>query len=337
MIHLYWFVFISILQSSFELRAATPTTATTSTASKSTTTTLTVSTCTASTSTATTSTSTLATMSTLKPKQKKLERFLDNVKPVENEKLNTLAANFFFGCNIPFQVADSIHFKNFVKALRPAYNPPHRHQLAGKLLDQTYDKMEKRNLEMINQMDKKVTLLVDGWQNSAANRHCVVTMLSTSDDKKIFLESYNFSSIRETGQNLHEAVQKSIVLAKERYDADVYAILTDNAYNMQNMVATAQSTADLLYSTCNSHSANLLAGDVLKTSEYSKNMDKVMAVQKEYKKTSLEDRLLKMGGHKPKLSCPTRWTSQRNAVDSFLKNLTAMKTVTGKQLFYLIS
>lgn len=53
-----------------------------------------------------------------------------------------------------------------------------------------------------------------------------------------------------------------------------------------------------------------------------------MTVQKEFKKTSLEDRLLKAGGHKPALSCATRWTSQRNAAESFVKNLSAMKTVT---------
>lgn len=278
----------------------------------------------------TTQTTSTSKTPTTTPKQKKIGQFFDNVKPAETEKLHKLAAEFFFGCNIPFNVADSIYFKNFVKALRPAYKPPNRRLLGGKLLDQTHDKMEKRNSNLIKQMDNKVTLLIDGWQNSSANRHCVVTMLSTSDDQKVFLESYDFSSVRETGQNLHDVVQKSIVLAKERYGAEIYAVLSDNAYNMQNMGAEATKKLNLLYSTCNSHSANLLAGDILKTTKYSKIMDKVMLVQKEFKKTSLEDRLLKAGGHKPTLSCSTRWTSQRGAGDSFVKNLPAMKTVTGK-------
>lgn len=53
-----------------------------------------------------------------------------------------------------------------------------------------------------------------------------------------------------------------------------------------------------------------------------------MTVQKEFKKTSLEDRLLKAGGRKPILPCATRWTSQRNSAESFLANLSTMKTVT---------
>lgn len=262
--------------------------------------------------------------------KKKMEQFMDKVKPAESKKLNKSTAEFFYGCNIPFNVANSIYYKNFVKALRPAYNPPHRRLLAGTLLDETYDTMQKRNMELINKMDKQVTLLVDGWQNSSANRHYVVMMLSTSDDQKVFLESYDFSSIRETGENLHEAVQKAIALAKQLYDAEVYAILSDNAYNMQNMGAAARRM-NLLYSTCNSHTANLLAGDVLKTTKYSKIMDKIMLVQKEFKKVGLQDRLLKAGGNKPILSCTTRWTSQRGAALSFIKNLSAMKTVTGKK------
>lgn len=121
--------------------------------------------------------------------------------------------------------------------MRPAYNIPHRH-LAGKLLDQTNDKIEKRN--------KRVTLLVDGWQNSSANRHYVATMLATSNDQKVFMESFNFSTVRETGANLFEATTRAIELAKERYDAEVYAVLSDNAFNMQNMGASCQSLLGLL-------------------------------------------------------------------------------------------
>lgn len=77
------------------------------------------------------------------------------VKPVEAENLDHLLAEFFYGCNIPFQVIDSKFFKKFVHALRPAYNPPHRHLLAGKLLDKTHEKIETRNVKMIENMDKE--------------------------------------------------------------------------------------------------------------------------------------------------------------------------------------
>lgn len=52
-----------------------------------------------------------------------------------------------------------------------------------------------------------------------------------------------------------------------------------------------------------------------------------MTVQKDFKRIGLQARLSKVGGKKPVLSGNTRWTSQRNAAESFLENLTAMKRV----------
>lgn len=66
-----------------------------------------------------------------------------------------------------------------VKALRPAYNPPHRRLLSSKLLNKVHEKIEKRNSELISKMDKQMTLSIDGWQNSSSNRHNVVMMLAT--------------------------------------------------------------------------------------------------------------------------------------------------------------
>lgn len=56
-------------------------------------------------------------------------------------------------------------------------------------------------------------------------------------------------------------------------------------------------------------------------------MSKVVQVQREFRKTGLETRLLKVGGMKAVLPCTTRWTSQRSSCASFLKNLPAMKRV----------
>ncbi|XP_055307729.1 uncharacterized protein LOC129571881 [Sitodiplosis mosellana] len=88
------------------------------------------------------------------------------------------------------------------------------------------------------------------------------------------------------------------------------------------------NASNLLYSTCNAHSANLLAGDIVSKPVNSKIMRKVTTVQKDFRRTGLTDLLLKAGGHKPALPCATRWTSQRSAGESFLKNLSTMKTVT---------
>lgn len=100
---------------------------------------------------------------------------------------------------------------------------------------------------------------------------------------KVFLESFNFSSVRETGANLFDSVQKSIALDDERCGAKIYAVLTDNASKKQNMGADCQALG-LFYSTCNAHSANLLAGEILKSSKYKKTMKQVKSVKNWFSK-----------------------------------------------------
>ena len=55
------------------------------------------------------------------------------------QKLDKVIAQYFYACNIPFNVADSQHFKNMIAELRPGYKPPTRKCLAGKLLDTVYE------------------------------------------------------------------------------------------------------------------------------------------------------------------------------------------------------
>lgn len=144
-------------------------------------------------------------------------------------------ARFFYGCNISFRTAESKYFKDFVRGLRPAYTPASRKQLGSKLLDRTHDVIEKQKIEIAIKMDKQAVLLIDGWQNSAANKHLIVTMLATSNGPSVILEAFDFSTTREFSVNLFEAANKSIALAKERYDVAVYACISDNANNMTCM------------------------------------------------------------------------------------------------------
>lgn len=87
-------------------------------------------------------------------------------------------------------------------SLRPAYNPPSRRQLSGKLLDKVHEKIVTRKERSIDRSGKQMSLLVDGWQISSSNRHNVVFMLAIAENEKLFLESFDFPSTRETGPNV---------------------------------------------------------------------------------------------------------------------------------------
>lgn len=259
-------------------------------------------------------------------KQSKMKRFVDNVTPADSDKIDMLLAEFFFGCNVPFSACDSKYFKKLINALRPAYSPPNRKKLAGALLNKVHSTIEVKNNDLVKNMNNEAILLIDGWTNSNSNRHNIVTMLATAQDHKIFLESYDISEGRETSANITEIVQKAVALAKEKFDIDVYAVVSDNAPNMTCMGRAIQP--DLMYTTCNSHTGNLLAKDVIAIKKYEALMAKVMKVQKEFKKPGLESRLKTAGGKKPVLYSVIRFASTRNAIKSFLENLSFMKQVS---------
>lgn len=207
---------------------------------------------------------------------------MDRMSAAENAKIDELVAEFFFGCNVPFVACDSIYSKKFVNSLRPAYTPPNRKKFATTLLDRVHDKIEQKNKDTVAQMNKITTLLIDGWTNSNSNRNNVVTMLATTEDQKLFLESFDMSNDRETSDNLVEIVTKSAPLAKERFNAEMCAVVSDNAPNMTSMGNKLPPA--LMYTTCNSHIGNLLAKDFVAIKKYAGILNKVMTVQKDFKR-----------------------------------------------------
>lgn len=251
--------------------------------------------------------------------------FLDKMTKTESNNIDMLLAEFFFACNVPFHSVDSQYFKKLVSALRPSYTPPNRKRLAESLLEKEHSKMIYHNEVLIMQMNKQAALLIDGWTNSSANRHYLVCMLATADNHKVFLEAFDISETGEKSEQLVEIVQKAIALAKEKYDCEVFSLVSDNAPNMT--CTGRQLEPELMYTTCNSHTANLLAKDLIGIKKNDGILAKIMKTQKEFRKPGLESQLTKAGGKKPVLYSVIRFASARNAIQSFLENVSFMKKV----------
>lgn len=154
-------------------------------------------------------------------------------------------------------------------------------------------------------------------------------MLATVDDHKVILESYNMPEIRESSANLLEIIRTAIALAKEKYDANVYGVVSDNAPSMTCM--GAQLEPEIMYTTCHLHTGNLLAKDLISSKKFTDILKNVMAVQKDFKKPGLESRLTKLGGKKSVLYFVFRFASTRDTIESFLGNLPVMKRVASNE------
>lgn len=75
-------------------------------------------------------------------------------------RIDEALAKFFFGCNIPFTVVESIYFKNFVSILNPAYKLPTRKTLSTSILDKLHTKMIANRKESLKSTES--VLLIDG-------------------------------------------------------------------------------------------------------------------------------------------------------------------------------
>lgn len=86
-----------------------------------------------------------------KKKRESSSNFIDKVSDEELDEIHTKLCSFFFGCNIPFNVIESDHFKNFMKILRPAYALclRGRKTLSTTLLEKEYERCLKMSKDLI--------------------------------------------------------------------------------------------------------------------------------------------------------------------------------------------
>ncbi|XP_063228905.1 uncharacterized protein LOC134534375 [Bacillus rossius redtenbacheri] len=211
----------------------------------------------------------------------------------------------------------SNHFKNFVKTLRPSYRPPVRKTLATTILDAEYEEC-RTSLKF----GEHSVLLIDGWKNEAANTKNIAAMIHNAAGDIGFLDAWDLSGESETGSALKDIVSQAIVSARDLYNTELYAVCSDNAANMMKM----GKIIDLWHITCNSHTGNLLAKELVPPQLASR----VNTLLKAFTSADQEVRLLAYGGHRITLACETRWCSNRDAFLCLQKNLPAMKKVVGQ-------
>lgn len=240
--------------------------------------------------------------------------FYDQMKKPEQEAANKALGKFIFGCNIPFSVVESKHFKNFIKTLRPSYKAPSRKTVATTMLDKEYEDC-KSNLNF----GEHSVLLIDGWKNEAANTRNVAAMIHNAEGQVGFLNAWDITGEKETGEALKDIVSEAVISARDIYNSKLYAVCSDNAANMIKM----GKVIDLWHVTCNAHTGNLLAKELVPIQLASR----VNSVLKAFSSADQEARLLQFGGHRIILPCDTRWCSNRDAFLCLRQNLPAMKKV----------
>lgn len=243
-----------------------------------------------------------------------LTSFVDTMSIQDINKGNELLGKLFFGCNIPFSVIESTHFHNFMQHMRPSYRIPSRKALCGKILDDIFNKFTKDI-----KFESDSVMLIDGWKNENANTKNVTVLLHSATGKAVFLDNWDLSEEKETGEKLTEIIEFAKTQAEQMYQTKIFAVVSDNAANMMKM----GRLTDIIHLTCNSHTGQLLAKDILPT----ELATRVTSILKQFNGPDMEAQILRFGGSKISLPCETRWCSNRDSFSCFLKNLSYIKRV----------
>lgn len=266
------------------------------------------------------------------PKKQRLESNQLNkvskalIADADKNEIDLALAQFFFGCNISFNVIQSQYFKNFMKLLLPTYKPPTRKKLPTKLLDKVYQNLLS---ERVSSFGSDGVLVIDGWKNSSANTKNVVCTIHTENSKCIFLKSWDLTGLKETGDQLKEIVNEGKKLAKEKFNITTYAVVSDNASAMISM----GKKVDIWHTTCHSHSGNLLAKSFVPET-FAKKVNNLLHA---FKTPGAEYELKQKGGSRIILPCDTRWCSYRDAFRCLLKNLCSMQALVANKKVQLNS
>lgn len=189
----------------------------------------------------------------------------DELKSSNSCDWHNSLADFLFGCNIPFGVVESEHFRNFIETMRPVSSsqlPDHK-AVASSLLDSAYDRTLLQRAVLSGSKEGKPTVLVlDSWMetiNEREKRCSVCTLQSGLSRNGIeFLGAWETLPTDFQPDILKEAIKKA---GKHPNGSSMYATLTASTSHFSETVKHKQ----LWHFTCARSAAEQLLSDCMQT------------------------------------------------------------------------
>lgn len=224
------------------------------------------------------------------------------------EEIDRLIARFIFGCNIPLSIVRNVYFQDLIKYLSPLdYQIPCIPTLSTTLLDSCYNELYDKSSSK-----RRGTLFVDGWKNSSSNRKLVVTMVKPRGEPEILVDSFDFTDESGNAVNLKAKIHESCETAKEKLNLEIDSTCTDNEPAMRK----AARESNLVNYGCLAHIGDLMVNDVHDV-RLEQSVKSVLVL---FRKSNLQERLVKAGGSHIILRGETRWKGEKEELECFVKN-----------------
>lgn len=245
----------------------------------------------------------------------------------EAQLLDEKLCDFVFGCDIPFAVVESAHFRNLVAALNPSYASklPSRQALATRLLDDANERCVADSQQRLR--NQPSVLVVDEWlRGEYGPCNVLVALLQNAgaSDERLFLRAQHVTN--DDDDLLYATfIDDSLSAALRNYETTVYAVVGDRAAESGHPMAQP----GLWYSPCYLSLANALAQDI-----FDQELDeKVTFVLRQFKRSAWHQALLEAGGLPVLLPRCDSWRSYHESYVNFVRNASFMKAVVNDSAF----
>ena len=234
---------------------------------------------------------------------------------------------FFYSCNIPFKRVEDKYFLKFVETLNKcsfSYKPPCRQTLGGSVLNKVYEDITREKKKLLQDTDS--VLLVDGWKNKPKNRKYLTFSLCNIHTPQTFLSYKDTSKETEDGESLAVHINDAVKFAKQEFQTNVFAIITDNDSKIKKGARLSESAdgTNIWQTTCSSHSGNLLIKTIAEEDDSLKYLRDVIHT---FRDPKLESLLIELGGTKLQNYPDTRFCYFRDSCESVLKNIPYLQKI----------
>lgn len=256
--------------------------------------------------------------------KKPLRNFLDGLTEREKLRIHAQCGKFIFACNLPFKIVKNPEFIEFVKILRPAYDPPSEHDIGNKILDKTYDEVTDSLTVAIS--NKEVVIMQDGWSTNQTKP--VIAHSIHCGSQVYFVNAISTGTASKTAEYCTKLLIETIDKCEKQHHCKIIGVVTDNCsvmLNLRKLIVTAKPK--IIAYGCTSHYLNNVGR---KLTPQNKIID-IVTIQKCFKNHHFQASALNdMKGNRPILPSNTRWNSQQKCLANFITNHTNYLTILRK-------
>ncbi|KAM0894150.1 hypothetical protein ACQ4PT_024652 [Festuca glaucescens] len=186
-------------------------------------------------------------------------------------------ARWMYNHAIPFNACDNDDFKLMCEAIGrfgPGFEPPSKHDLRETLLSQEHARvkslLQERDAE---KMKNGCSIMTDAW--SDRKRRSIMNLCTNCADGSSFIKSKEMSAVSHTSEVIFQLVDEGI---EEIGPEHVVQVVTDNASN--NMGAKKillEKRPNMFWSSCATHTINLMLQGIGNLPRFTKVLDKAKA------------------------------------------------------------